>query len=380
MKKVIVIPDSFKGTMSSNEVCRTMESTIHEVNPHIEVVSIPVADGGEGSVEAFLTALQGEKVYCKVKGPFFEDMEAFYGRMDEETAIVEMAACSGLPLVEGRADPMVTTTYGVGELMAHAIAQGAKKLIVGLGGSCTNDGGSGAAVALGVKFYNEQGESFVPTGGTLKDIAQIDVTTCREKLKDVTIITMCDIDNPLYGKQGAAYVFATQKGADEKQIEALDQGLRHLAEVIKRSLGVDVSQLKGAGAAGGMGAGMVAFLGSRLQMGIETVLDVVDFDTLLDGTDLVFTGEGKIDSQSLSGKVVMGVARRAKVRGIPTIVLAGAIGEGIEPIYHEGVTAIFSINRAPLPFEKARHQSVENLHFMMKNIMQLLCVIESKRG
>lgn len=372
MKKVIVIPDSFKGTMSSSEVCRTMESAIHEINSAIEVITIPVADGGEGSVEAFLKALRGEKVYCKVTGPFFEEMEAFYGRLEQDTAVVEMAACSGLPLVEGREDPMLTTTYGVGELMLDAIEKGAKKLIVGLGGSCTNDGGVGAAAALGARFYNTEGETFIPTGGTLKDIVRIDIETCREKLKGIEIITMCDIDNPLYGKQGAAYIFGPQKGADEKMVEVLDNGLRHLQEVIQNSLKIDVSVLKGAGAAGGMGAGMVAFLGSKLQMGIETVLDVVGFEELLEGTDLVFTGEGKIDAQSLSGKVVMGVAKRAKSKGVPVMVLVGAIGEGIEPIYDEGVTAIFSINRAPIPFEEARYQSVENLYFMMKNVMKVI--------
>ena len=372
MKKVIVIPDSFKGTMSSKEVCEIMARAIKDYKENIEVVSIPVADGGEGSVDAYLLALQGEKVWCRVKGPFFEEMDAFYGRIGKDTAVVEMAACAGLPLVEGKANPMLTTTYGVGELIEHAIQNGAKKIIVGLGGSCTNDGGTGAAVALGVRFYNKEGKSFIPTGGTLKDIIRIDAIECIKRLAGIKIITMCDIDNPLYGKNGAAYIFGPQKGADEQMVEALDSGLRQLSERIEVWLGKDVAKLKGAGAAGGMGAGMVAFFGSKLQMGIETVLDVVNFEHLLEDADIVFTGEGKIDSQSLSGKVVMGVARRAKACGVPTIVLAGAIGEGIEPIYDEGVKAIFSINKAPIPFEEARHKSKENLYFMMKNILNLL--------
>ena len=372
MKKVIVIPDSFKGTMSSKEVCETMAEAIKDYKENIEVISIPVADGGEGSVDAYLLALQGEKVWCQVKGPFFEEMDAFYGRIGEDTAVVEMAACAGLPLVEGKANPMLTTTYGVGQLIDHAIQNGAKKIIVGLGGSCTNDGGTGAAAALGVRFYNKDGKTFIPTGGTLKDIIRIDAIECMERLAGIEIITMCDIDNPLYGKNGAAYIFAPQKGADEKMVEILDDGLRQLAERIDVWLGKDVAKLKGAGAAGGMGAGMVAFLGSKLQMGIETVLDVVNFEQLLEGADVVFTGEGKIDSQSLSGKVVMGVAKRAKAKGVPTIVLVGAIGEGVDPIYDEGVTAIFSINRAPIPFEEARHHSKENLYFMMKNVIRLL--------
>lgn len=372
MKKVIVIPDSFKGTMSSKEVCEIMAKAIKDYKENIEVVSIPVADGGEGSVDAYLLALQGEKVWCRVKGPFFEEIDAFYGRIGKDTAVVEMAACAGLPLVEEKANPMLTTTYGVGELIDHAIQNGAKKIIVGLGGSCTNDGGTGAAAALGVRFYNKEGKSFIPTGGTLKDIIRIDAIECIKRLAGIEMITMCDIDNPLYGKNGAAYIFGPQKGADEQMVEALDNGLRQLSERIEVWLGKDVAKLKGAGAAGGMGAGMVAFFGSKLQMGIETVLDVVNFEHLLEDADLVFTGEGKIDSQSLSGKVVMGVARRAKVYGVPTIVLVGAIGEGVEPIYDEGVKAIFSINKAPIPFEEARHKSKENLYFMMKNILNLL--------
>lgn len=372
MKKVIVIPDSFKGTISSQEVCEIMAKAIKDYKENIEVVSIPVADGGEGSVDAYLLALQGEKVWCRVKGPFFEEIDAFYGRIGKDTAVVEMAACAGLPLVEGKANPMLTTTYGVGELIEHAIQNGAKKIIVGLGGSCTNDGGTGAAAALGVRFYNKEGKSFIPTGGTLKDIIRIDAIECMERLAGIKIITMCDIDNPLYGKNGAAYIFGPQKGADEQMVEALDSGLRQLSERIEVWLGKDVAKLKGAGAAGGMGAGMVAFFGSKLQMGIETVLDVVNFEHLLEDADIVFTGEGKIDSQSLSGKVVMGVARRAKAYGVPTIVLVGAIGEGVEPIYDEGVKAIFSINKAPIPFEEARHKSKENLYFMMKNILNLL--------
>ncbi|MGL4800009.1 MAG: glycerate kinase family protein [Cellulosilyticaceae bacterium] len=372
MRKIILIPDSFKGTMSSSEICEIMEQTIHKHNPTVEIESIPVADGGEGSVDSFLQAVGGTKIRCQVKGPFFEEMEAFYGRIEEDTAVIEMAACSGLPLVEGHANPLLTTTYGVGQLMLHAIEGGAKKLIVGLGGSCTNDGGTGAAAALGVKFYNEAGESFVPTGGTLKDIIRIDTSSCTERLKDIEIITMCDIDNPLYGTHGAAYVFAPQKGADAEMVALLDQGLRSLAKVVENVSGHDFATMAGAGAAGGMGFGMVAFLNSTLQMGIETVLDVVQFETLLEGCDLVLTGEGRIDHQSLSGKVVMGVARRAKQKGVPTIVVVGAIGEGIEPIYDMGVQAIFSINKAPIPFEEARHKSHDNMRFTIDNLMRTL--------
>lgn len=374
MRKVVVVPDSFKGTMTSREICELMKEAVQKHHPEAEVIAIPVADGGEGSVDSFLTAVGGTKVWSQVKGPFFEEkeIEAFYGRLDADTAVIEMAACSGLPLVDGRANPLLTTTYGVGQLMAHAINQGVKRLIVGLGGSCTNDGGTGAAAALGVKFFNEDGVSFIPTGGTLKDIVGIDKSLCTERLKGIEIITMCDIDNPLYGEKGAAYVFAPQKGADKVMVEALDQGLRNLAKVIERVDGKDLAHEKGAGAAGGMGFGMVAFLDATLQMGIETVLDIARFDTLLEGCDVVFTGEGKIDQQSLRGKVVMGVAKRAKAKGVPTIVVVGAIGEDIESIYEMGVQAIFTINKAPIPFEEAKHKSHENMRFTMDNVIRLL--------
>lgn len=374
MRKVLVMPDSFKGTMSSGEICEMMAEAVNKHFSEVTVYSLPVADGGEGSVDAFITAMQGEKVSCRVAGPYFEEMDAFYGRIDKETAVIEMAVCAGLPLVEGRANPLYTTTYGVGELIAHAKAAGARKIIVGLGGSCTNDGGVGAAAALGTVFYNAKGESFVPTGGTLHEIVRIDTAPCKAKLEGVEIITMCDIDNPLYGERGAAYVFAPQKGADTEMVKILDDNLRHLGDVIAASLGKEVAFMKGAGAAGGMGAGMVAFFDSKLQMGIETVLDVLHFDSLLEGADLVLTGEGRIDHQSLSGKVVMGVARRAKVKGVPVLVVVGAIGEGIEPLYDMGVNAIFSINKEPISFEEAKNKSHENMRFTLDNLMRLLKV------
>ncbi|MDR2869493.1 MAG: glycerate kinase, partial [Deferribacteraceae bacterium] len=313
MQKIILIPDSFKGTMSSAEICEIMGERIRFWYPEAEVVQIPVADGGEGSVDAFLTAMTGEKVYATVKGPFMEDMQAFYGLIENgQTAVIEMAACAGLPLVGDAPNPLKATTYGVGQLMAAAAQRGCKKIILGLGGSATNDFGAGAAAALGIKFINAAGDSFIPTGGTLAEIVKIDKSGLLAELKSVEIVTMCDINNPLYGETGAAYVFGPQKGASSDMVAYLDGQLRHVAKIVQAELGADVSQLAGAGAAGGMGGGMVAFFGSQLRMGIEVVLDTVNFGEHLKGADLVISGEGKIDSQSLSGKVVIGVARRAK--------------------------------------------------------------------
>jgi glycerate kinase len=372
MKKIVCIPDSFKGTLSSSTVCEVMKTAIQQHCPDCDVVTIPVADGGEGSVDAFLTAVGGEKVYCRVFNPYFEPMEAFYGRLNEHTAVIEMAASAGLPLVVDRLNPSLTTTYGVGELILDAIDHGAHTIIVGLGGSSTNDGGCGAAAALGVKFYDKKGIPFIPVGSTLKDIASIDVSQAKEKLRGINIITMCDIDNPMYGLTGAAHIFAPQKGADAKMVLELDKGLKHLALMMEEYCNVDVTELAGGGAAGGMGAGMVAFFQSTLQMGIETILDVVKFDEILNDTDLVFTGEGKIDSQTLRGKVAVGVAQRALKQGVPVIGVVGAIGEDIDDVYSKGITALFSINPVPMAFEEAKHHAKDNLSITMDNIMRTI--------
>lgn len=372
MKKILLIPDSFKGTMSSGEICDIMEKAIRIHFPETEIVTIPVADGGEGSVDSFLTAAGGHKVELTVKGPYFEDLTAFYGILPDRTAIVEMAAAAGLPLVGENKHAEKTTTYGVGQLIGHAVNSGCKKIIVGLGGSATNDGGAGAAAALGVRFRDSAGKEFIPVGETLCHISSIDRSSLNPALNKVEFITMCDIDNPLTGPLGAAAVFAPQKGADESTVELLDRNLAHMAEVVKKNLGIDIVNLPGAGAAGGMGGGMAAFLGSRLQMGIETVLDAVQFDSLLKGTDLVFSGEGKIDVQSLHGKVVIGVARRTKKADIPLIAIVGDIGDNIQDVYNQGVSAIFSINRVAIPYEDAKLRSKKDLELTMSNLMHFI--------
>ncbi|MDP3305372.1 MAG: glycerate kinase [Erysipelotrichaceae bacterium] len=372
MKKIICIPDSFKGTLSSAQVCNIMEKSIHHHFPSCEVVKIEVADGGEGSVDAFLAAVGGEKINVTVNNPYFEPMESFFGVLEGNVAVIEMAAAAGLPLVSDRPNPMETTTYGVGELMLAAVNRGCKKIIVGLGGSSTNDGGCGAACAMGVRFYDNQGNAFVPTGKSLIDIFRIDLSSVNANFYDVEIITMCDIDNPMYGLNGAAHIFSPQKGADAEMVLTLDVGLRHLASVIKDQLGLDVSTISGGGAAGAMGAGMVAFFNSRLQMGIETILDLVDFDRLIEDADLIFTGEGKIDSQSLQGKVPIGVARRSKKANVDVIAVVGTIGQDIDAVYDMGITAIFSINPEPLPYEIAKLKSKENLALTMENIVRML--------
>ncbi|MDF2673030.1 MAG: glycerate kinase [Clostridiales bacterium] len=379
MKKVILIPDSFKGTLSSTQICEIIESKVNEHFPDCQVVSIPVADGGEGSVDCFITALGGEKVNVIAKNPYFEDMDSFYGIIDNgNTAVIEMAACAGLPLVEDRKDPRKTTTYGVGQLILDAAGRGVNKIIVGLGGSSTNDGGCGAAAAIGVRFFNKKGEEFVPTGGTTSDISRIDISGKAEVLKGIEIITMCDIDNPMYGPTGAAHVFGPQKGADPEMVLLLDEGIKHLAEIIRKDLKKELSEIPGTGAAGAMGAGMIGFFDSKLQMGIETVLDTVDFSSVISDADMIFTGEGKIDYQSLRGKVVIGVAKRALKQNVPVTVIAGGADNGIDEAYKLGVTSIFSINRLPEAFETSRYKSVENMAFAVDNILRLIKSVAKK--
>lgn len=372
MRKIILAPDSFKGTMSSQEICGILAQEIHRVWPQAQVVSIPVADGGEGSVDAFLAAVGGEKIAVPCKGPHWEDIQGFYGLLPDGTAVVEMAAAAGLPLAGQRLCPDQTTTYGVGQLVRTAVRGGAKRLIVGLGGSATNDGGAGMAAALGVRFFRADGEPYIPTGGTLDQLARVDRSGLEPALADVELTAMCDIDNPLCGPTGASAVFGPQKGAGPDMVPVLDRNLGHLAGIMAVSLGRDLRDMPGAGAAGGLGFGVAAFFGGRLQMGIETVLDVVGFDRLLEGAWLVITGEGCIDGQSLRGKVVSGVARRAKAADVPVIAMVGDIGEGAGGLYEQGVTGIFSINRAAIPFSQARTRSREDLRSAAADLFRLL--------
>lgn len=367
MKKCILIPDSFKGTLSSAEICAVMKERILAHWPQAEAIAIPVADGGEGTVDCFLEALSGERAEIPAHGPFGEPV-CGYGAKFGDKGVLEMAAFAGLPMAEGRLNPGTASTFGVGEAIRRMTELGCKEILLGLGGSCTNDGGAGMAAALGVRFTDASGKPFVPTGLTLDRIAHIDCTEARRLLSGVSVTAICDIDNPLYGPEGAAFVFAPQKGADAEMVEKLDKGLRHLSDVIRKDLHMDVSDIPGSGAAGGMGAGVTAFLGGKLRPGIQAVLDMVQFDSLLEGTDLVLTGEGRIDSQSLRGKVVIGVAGRAKKKGVPVLAVVGSIGEGAEGAYDLGVTAMFSINRKAEDFSVSRYHAKENLSATMEDI------------
>lgn len=351
MKRCLVLSDSFKGTLSSPDICRIARS-LHIPGWHID--ALPVADGGEGTTDCFLDACGGQRIALPVSGPFGGTIDGFYGLLPDGTAVVECAAAAGLHQAEGRPDPEAATTYGVGQLLAHALEHGAKRLILGLGGSCTNDGGCGAAAALGVRFYDRQGRGFVPTGGTLADIEAIDLSGRHPGLRPGVLTVMCDIDNPLYGETGAAYIFAPQKGADDACVQRLDAGLRHLAAVLHAQLNAEVSTLPGGGAAGGFGAGCAALLCGALRSGITTVLDTVDFDRRAVGCDLVVTGEGSFDAQSLGGKAISGVAGRCQKLHIPAAVLAGRVALTPEQWAPLDLRAVRSINPTVATLEDAR--------------------------
>lgn len=340
-KKYLIMPDSFKGTMDAIEVCRIMETSVKEYDPEARIISVPIADGGEGTVDCFLHAFGGEKKEAQVTGPYGETVHACYGKIGE-TAVVEMAAVSGFSIgKKGGNNPSTATTYGVGELMKAAVSGGVKKIILGLGGSCTNDGGAGMAAALGVQFYDKQGKRFIPTGGSLNQIGRIETGACEKLLEGVQIEAMCDIENPLYGPNGAAYVFAPQKGADPDMVKQLDENLCVYAQRILEATGIDVSGIEGGGAAGGMGAGAFAFLRAELKQGIGVILDLLDFETILKDCNVIFTGEGQLDRQSLGGKVIVGIARRAKKAKVPVVAVVGAAKGDISPIYDLGVSHVF---------------------------------------
>ena len=375
MKKCVVVSDSFKGTVSSREICEIAQRVIPRHFPACEVVCIPVADGGEGTVDCFVQAMGAKRVGVTVTNALGEKSAAAYARIGE-LAIIEMAAAAGLPQVGVLRCPGTATTYGVGELIAHAAHSGCKRILLGLGGSATNDGGCGCAAALGVGFLDADGQSFVPVGDTLGRIARIDTAKADELLRSVEITVMCDVTNPLYGPTGAAYVFAPQKGADAEKVKSLDAGLRHFGDVIRSQLGIDVSRMPGAGAAGGMGAGCVALLGGTIQSGIDAVLDVTGFDRQLEGADLVITGEGRIDSQSADGKVISGVARRTRAKGVPLIAIAGGIADSAGAVYDIGVSAMFSTDRAALPVDMLGARSPGDYEATLSDIMSLIAIAE----
>ena len=361
--KIVIASDSFKGSMSSVDVAQAAEKGVREVLPDCQVVAVNVADGGEGTVEAIVDALGGEIVKAKVSDPLGREIEACYG-IAGETAILEMAAASGLPLLKPEErNPWLTSTYGTGEMIMDAIARGCRKFLVGIGGSATNDAGTGMLQAMGFRFYDVNGEEIDHcAGGRMQDIARIDDSQVPEAVRQSVFTVACDVDTPFCGPEGAAPVFAPQKGADAEMVSRLDAGMASLSKVIADKYAVDVVPVAGAGAAGGMGGAFYAFLHATLKKGIDMVLDAIDFDTTIQGADLVITGEGKVDFQTAKGKTAAGVLARAKKQHIPVIAIGGCV-EMCDSLLQMGFAGIYPILEEKVPLEVAMQRD-----FAMSNV------------
>ncbi len=338
-----------------------------------EVVKIPLADGGEGTVEALVRATGGEVRHVRAHDPLMREIDSFFGLLgDGKTAVVEMAAASGLVLLsEGERNPLVTTTYGTGELIDAAAQAGVERIVVGIGGSATNDAGAGAMSALGARFLDASGAELAPGGAALADLAHIDLSSFRFPLDRIAVEVACDVTNPLIGPRGASPVFGPQKGASPEMVERLDAALLRFADVVKRDLGKDIGEMPGAGAAGGLGAGLAAFLDAKLRSGIDIVLDAAGFDEAIAHADLIITGEGKIDEQTAYGKTIGGVLRRASDRGIPVVAVAGSCSGDLRPLYDAGLTAAFSITPGPMSLDYAMKRASELLTSLSANITRL---------
>ena len=352
--KVVIAPDSYKGCLSALEVAKAMERGVLSVFPSAEVRKIPIADGGEGTVAALVTATNGQLRQTEVTDPLGNKIIAHWGVLgDGRTAVIEMAAASGLPLVpKEKRDPRVTTTYGTGELSKAALAEGLAKIIIGIGGSATNDGGTGMARALGVRFLDAAGQEVAAGGGSLAEICQIDTTGLDPRLKNTEIVVACDVDNPLCGTRGASAVFGPQKGATPEMVQQLDAGLAKYASCARQATGRDVAEKAGAGAAGGLGAGLMFFTPAQLKPGVEIVLDAVGFSDIVRDADFVITGEGRTDFQTAFGKAPVGVAKVAKTHGAPVFCISGGLGEGADDVLAQGIDAVMSICDRPLSLEE----------------------------
>lgn len=361
MTRFLFASDSFKGTLSSAQIAEILEDEAHKVFPEAECAALPIADGGEGTVEAVLAACGGDYVSVLVEGPLGGSVEASYGILPDGRCIIELAAASGITLVErDRLNPLRTSTVGFGQLIRHALEHGARSVYLALGGSATNDGGMGALRALGVRFLDAQGNELYGRGEDLSKIASLDVSDLMPEVAETTFTVMCDVTNPLVGPKGATAVFGPQKGGSVEQLAELERGMINYAQVIKRTLGVDVADLAGAGAAGGMGAAAAAFLSANLVSGIDCLMDLAHFDDLLARADCCFTGEGRVDAQSLDGKVLSGVARRCASASTPLYVIAGSISNDAHRLLDRGVTALYPCVDASTPLEEALAHAEEN--------------------
>ena len=358
--KFLFASDSFKGTLSSSRIAELLTTAAKESFPDCICTNVETADGGEGTTEAVLDAVNGQRMFLTVHGPLWKKTDCFYGKLDERRAVMEMAAASGLPLLqEVQRDPRKTTTYGTGEMIQDALDHGFRDISIAIGGSATNDGGMGCMCALGVRFLDQEGRELTGCGENLGKIARIDLSDLDPRITETKFTVMCDVNNPLCGENGATYTFGGQKGGTPEILEELETGMLHYRELLLETFQVDVNEVPGAGAAGGLGAALVVFLNATLKSGIETVLDLVDFDTRLQGVSLVVTGEGCTDWQSAFGKVLHGVGMRCKKYHIPVVALAGSMGQGAEQIYESGIDSILTTVNAPMELHTALEQAEE---------------------
>ncbi|SEI94330.1 glycerate kinase [Bhargavaea ginsengi] len=361
---ILIAIDSFKGSLTSAEAGEAAAAGIRRAIPDAQIEVVPLADGGEGTVEALVQATGGELISAQVTGPLGETVDAAYGILgDGKTAVIEIAEACGLPLIpEAERNPLKSTSYGVGELILDAVSRGARSLIVGLGGSATNDAGVGMLQALGCRFLDEAGEEVPQGGAALGAIRSADVSALHPDIKNLDIQVACDVNNPLHGKQGAAYIYGPQKGATPEVVEVLDSGLRNFAEVVKAELGKDIQEIPGAGAAGGLGAAFAGILNADLRSGIELILDTTGLEEKVKNADFVITGEGRMDAQSSMGKAAMGVAGLAEKHGVPVIALAGSVTEEATVLNDKGVTALFPILQEVVSLEEAMDPETARLN------------------
>lgn len=364
MQRIVIAPDSFKGSLTAKEACDAIEKGIKRVSHDANTIKIPMADGGEGTVQSLVDCKNGDIIFTKVLDPLGNEIEAFMGILENRTAIIEMASASGLPLVPvSKRNPLLTTTYGTGQLIKHGLDLGARKFIIGIGGSATVDGGAGMLQALGFRLLNDKGNEIDFGGGALKALKSIDTSSMDPRLEESEFLVACDVTNPLCGENGAAKVYGPQKGATEDMVERLENNLHRFAQITKEHLSKDFSNFPGTGAAGGLGFAFVSFLDAKLQKGTNIVITETNLEDYIKNADLVITGEGKIDGQTIFGKTPIGVSKLAKKYNVPVIVLTGTIDDDISEIYNQGVTSVFSILKSPTTLEYA----MENTYSLLSD-------------
>lgn len=371
--RILIAPDSFKGSLGAPEVARAVAAGVRAAESGLEVMELPMADGGQGTVEAMVAATGGRLVEVEALDPLGRAIRARYGLLgDGQTAVIEMAAASGLTLLKPEErDPRLTTTYGTGQLIRAALDRGVRRIIVGIGGSATNDGGAGAAQALGVRFLDQDGNPLPPGGAGLARLERIDPSGLDPRLQQVEVLVACDVTNPLCGPRGASAVYGPQKGATPEMVRELDAALAHFAAVVRREMGVDVAGFPGSGAGGGLSAGLVAFAGGKIRRGFELVAEATRLAEQVARADLIITGEGRTDRQTLNGKTVWGVAQVARQYGKPVVALSGSLGEGAEELLAHGVTALFSCIDRPMGLEEAMAEAPRLLAAAAQNLVRL---------